>query len=123
MVLYNPGAPQSPVVKVGTFVNNTANGVQAITGVGFAPDYLIIYQIFQGLCVVFASGTSAISIRYDSGGGLGITGNDLMVPYTGVNDMINGVVTSLDADGFTITWSGLQGTAPARTFYYLALKR
>ena len=119
MDIVNP-APPSPVgVRAGTFTNDTANGAQGVTGVGFKPDIVIFFDVtspnqFFGV----DDGTLALCYRNLTT----IVAASGIIPNSGPSDFIIGVIASMDADGFTITWATLTGTAPARTIGYLALK-
>jgi len=117
MTLYNP-PPKIGHVKLGTFVNDTANGSQSITGIGFTPEFLIIGSSELKLCICIYDGTRQVSYV-----GTAITAIDVLDPQTDGSNRIRGNLASLDADGFTITWSNLVGTPPSRTFFYVAIAK
>lgn len=89
-------------LKVGTYAGNNGNG-RAITGVGFQPDYLIIY--YQG---------AAYSCQAtDQDGGYAQWGNNYNT----------GAIDSFQADGFTISNSGNPNVnTTGRTYTYIAFK-
>jgi len=117
MVLNNPRISPGHV-KAGTFVNDVADGSQVITGVGFAPAFLIIGSAGNLPVIVIYDGT--IQVGQKAAATVII---DVLDPQTDGSNRIRGNMASLDADGFTITWSSLVGTAPARTFFYLAVAK
>lgn len=121
---YRDGAATQTIqphyVKVGTFTNDTANGDQAVTGVGFQPDFLLIFNSTTHSIMVY-DGTRQVAAIYLDGSWQHSSTVTLQA-YTDGSNHIDGVMKSLDSDGFTITWSGLAGTAPAETFAYAAFK-
>lgn len=108
--------------KLGTFTNNTSNGTQAITGVGFAPEFIIVANAGLAQSIGVYDGTRKVAVLLLAGIGISLSGTVIMQPQTDSGNYINGDFASLDSDGFTITWSGKTGTAPTRTFFYIALK-
>ncbi len=105
--------------KQGTFTNDTTEGDQAITGVGFQPELLIVWCLAKSYSLAITDGTNLASL-------IGITTDPifdlayLAKPYTDGSNFIAGKLKQFDVDGFTITWETLAGTAPARTYAYLA---
>lgn len=116
---------QSVFIAQGTFVNDIANGVQAITGVGFAPTFLVIFG-GAGLnyAILVADATRGVSLsKTDAVLDIRSTATaGMLQPYTNGANHIHGTFTSLDLDGFTLTWSNLVGAAPARTWRYVAMR-
>ncbi len=106
--------------KLGTFTNDVANGNQVVVGVGFSPDFLLVWATGSGYSIAVFDGTRGLGLSAPTA--VPVFSTTLhMNPYGGVGNLINGELVSLDADGFTITWSNLTGVAPAQTFAYLAL--
>jgi len=112
-------------IAVGNF-NRSTSGAQAITGLGFVPRIVIF----------FAVGIGTANLAFSNGNDNGVqhqcsmsrpANPDMYYDYTksihvikdGTN-YINGYISSMDADGFTITWA-LTG---AITVYvtYLAMR-
>lgn len=108
-------------VKVGTFTNDTGDGSQEVTGVGFEPDIVMVWNVVKSLSLAVYDGTRQLAV-IDKDGTLDLLAAVTLQPFTDGSNHIDGAFASLDADGFTITWSGLAGTAPVRTFGYLAIK-
>ncbi len=114
--------------KMGTFSRNmtTASGDQAITGVGFQPSAVLV--------IAADAGTAAFSIGFSDGSSEGhlfdahnnsantwdaSSGSIYMA--TGSNNDYSGSISSLDSDGFTITWTRTNtptGTIDARYFAF-----
>jgi len=134
--LFTNAAASAPEWAAGANVIQTtrnmeaASGDVAVTGVGFKPSVLICYALPDSLnaksfSVGFASGTTVRSF-YDNN--LTTAGT-----YTPVNELIhlmnstaefqNAVVKTMDADGFTLTWTKT-GTPDAGTayIYFLCLR-
>jgi len=107
------------VHNTGTFQNNTDNGDQAITGVGFQPSVVIVWCESGGYSIAIYDATSQIAIIYIEGA-LVMHDTKTLQPYTDGSNHIDGHLKQMDADGFTITWSGDTGTAPQRTYSYIA---
>jgi len=105
----------------------TATGTQAITGVGFKPSAVIFIAVVPG--------TSEVSIGFDNG-----TINDCIYNYYSTapgdwyggafsiflsqTDPINygGMISSLDADGFTISWTKTGAKTGTATIQYIAFR-
>lgn len=89
-------------LKVGTYVGIGAT--QSITGLGFSPDYLMVLPSNINGCRHRPRAGGARSDTFTSGGSA------------------NNAITSLDADGFTVTATG-ENTSPAQagvTYHYAA---
>ena len=119
-----------PFFKIGTFTKNTADatGTQAITGVGFKPFCVIFFvavsstqkvswgmddatthfnlnqAVFAGADFVASSATMSITL-----------GNAAGTSY-------DGYISSLDADGFTITWTKTGLPTGTATIEYMAFR-
>ncbi len=126
MVLAETGGAQ---VKVGSFTRDvsTASGNQAVTGVGFKPRALIFMAALPAVTGGISTGvdddTAAGSNRgtttasqFDT-----TTSISIMVVHSGGN-FYQGVVNSLDDDGFTIAWTKTGTPTGTATVVYLALR-
>ena len=122
----------------GNFASATATGNQAITGVGFQPNLVLFITNLQTVSGV-ANNNSCFSFGATDGTnqwacGIGLqnaqaTMNNrrafynnrcILVPSAGANTIAHdAVITSFDADGFTVNWQ----TAPGAAYIigYLAL--
>lgn len=114
--------------KVGNFTRDTstASGTQAVTGVGFQPRAVIF--------LANQSGTKEMSVGVDDGttkgcvyqqttaGNFGVNANAIVADESsGVNNYI-GSISSLDSDGFTISWTKTGSPTGTLSVYYLALR-
>ena len=113
-------------IKVGSFTKNVADaaGDVAYTGVGFKPSAIIF----------LAYATHSISIGIDDGTTHGLVGGmaNPMAPYIGAfafelhvvdgTDNTKAIVKTMDADGFTITYTKVATPTGTFTIYYLALR-
>jgi hypothetical protein len=108
-------------VKIGTFLAN-AGGSQSITGVGFKPNVLIFFAtdgvgIGTATSFGFDDGTSHCVTYYKGGLGAGFyRSTESIYIFVDASNIIKGYVSSMDADGFTLTWT-LTGGATARVVY------
>jgi len=112
-------------VKIGTLTRNSA-GAQAVTGVGFVPKVVIFFAQGSG------GSYSIASMGLDNGvspEAVVFVGNSQTTAHTEAysiyvsQDLSNYIVakiTSLDADGFTLTWT-LVGAMTAFV-QYLAMR-
>lgn len=117
-----------PAIKIGTFTRDeaTATGTQAVTGVGFQPDVVLFLAAQDAsLEVSFGldDGTNHYSISYNNAAGKWETAPAVSIAMreTAVN-LYYGNISSMDADGFTFSWT--KANAPTGTIdvYYLAVK-
>jgi len=112
-------------ITVGTGTRNVA-GDQAIIGLGFKPKVVIFFAKAEGganqiQSSGFDDGTNHRCV-FLIGSSVDVNETDLfsIYGYKVVGDQLYGYISSLDADGFTITWA-LIGTLTV-DFKYLALK-
>ncbi len=91
----------SQSMKVGTYTGNATG--QAVTGVGFSPEAVMIFGNTAARPAVRFSGASR---AYGFDTGTGITGG----------------ISSLDADGFTVG-TALETNAAATTYHYVAFNK
>jgi len=117
-------------VKVGTFTRDTAtaSGNQAITGVGFTPKALLFVggqstsaEIGWGL----SDGTNEANLydRYNitSANNYGVVNSRAMTFVEDGTKDYSGTIASLDADGFTITWTRASTPTGTLLIMYLAI--
>ena len=115
-------------IVTGTRTASAGSGAQAITGAGFAPTTLIIWATQQTVAEDVASwgfgddgvvdenmAASQGTMQFDTpSGGLLVNLDD------GTADVMRAVLTSLDADGATLTWTkGSSGMDAAWTILFL----
>jgi len=108
-------------IAIGTFSRGSA-GAQAITGVGFVPKVVILLAAgCDAATEVFSNGVdNAASPRCNFKGGAVATVYQSsvrsIVVQLDASNFIRGYITSMDADGFTVTWD-LVGGATAYVVY------
>jgi hypothetical protein len=115
--------------KVGSFTRDTslASGTQAITGVGFQPRAVILLASVDGtpeVSIGFTDGvTSGVIYNYHN-----VTANAWTV-YTSIIALVQsaiinllGTLSSLDADGFTISWVKTGAKTGTATIKYMAIR-
>jgi len=114
-------------VKVGSFTRDmtASSGSVSYTGVGFQPKCVVFVSAIDttSMSVGFDDGTSHYCVRGVSYGGTVLfnrVGSNSIDIATSFVDQQQGKGTSLDSDGFTITWT--KGGSPTGTgyVYYLA---
>ncbi len=119
----------SPRFKVGSFTRDVslASGTQAITGVGFQPTAIV--------CFANIAASSAASWGVSDGSTNGSTTdinpavpgaysnntNLITVVVTGADNYV-GVISTFDADGFTISWTKTGTPTGTATIKFLALR-
>ena len=140
-VLTSNGAGAAPTFQAagggssffqGSFTRDvsTASGTQAITGVGFEPDFIIF---FSGIT---SSSAQSWSMAGQSGNTKMVIWDNHVVSadtyqtrtdyavgiLTGVSDNYLGNVSTWDADGFTMTWTKAGSPTGTAIIGYLAIK-
>lgn len=110
-------------VKVGTFTRSlaAASGTQSIIGIGFTPSAILITG---------SDDVSSLSNGFSDGINTGCsfqlastTGHTSKTVYlTEPGWAYAGIVTSMDVDGFTITWTTIGTGVGTGTFYYQAFR-
>jgi len=112
-------------VKVGYFTRNTS-GAQSITGVGFKPKIVIFFAggpsgTYRTGSFGFDDGVNPHCIGQpgDTDSNDDVSGESIQC-FTSEGNTIYGHITSMDADGFTITWTQV-GTGECWV-KYLAMK-
>jgi hypothetical protein len=112
-------------IKLGSFTRDVsaASGTQSITGVGFKPSHVIFMVGINTLSsfVGVDNGTiRAYAGVYGPTQVVGETASLLLLDATAANGQ-SGLITTLDADGFTISWTKLGAMgASLKTISYLA---
>lgn len=114
-------------VKVSSFSRDisTASGSQAITGVGFTPKAVIFFGAIDGTTITSfgfgnATGEKTVFQRGSAGGWFNSTGLTFQVNST--PDQSYATIASLDADGFTLTWTKQNSPTGTATINYLAIR-
>ncbi|MBW8036356.1 MAG: hypothetical protein FVQ79_12180 [Planctomycetes bacterium] len=122
--IYEKLALRDTGVKIGSSFRSTG-GTQVITGVGFIPSLVIFLAVdftttAQNWSIGFSEGVENMCIeRYLNGTKvIRNTGRCIDIDKD-VGNIIYAVLASMDADGFTLTWT-LTGTVQAN-FIYLCL--
>ncbi len=131
--------PELTGVKAGTFSPATATGNQAVTGVGFQPDLLMMFSTIDtggGPDAKFTFGAAssptargALTVGSDDGVADSVTwryqrtDRCLCLPHITAADSIEAEadLVSFNTDGFTLNWLTALATG-GRTVHYLALK-
>jgi len=103
-----------------------AGGAQAITGVGFTPSLVIIIAYATGgVNQILSIGMDDATTRWVvalQGQSVNVTSATAysVYCYIDTSNYLRGSITSMDADGFTITW--LLTGACSVTFKYIAIQ-
>ncbi len=116
--------------KISSFTRDqaTASGTQAITGVGFTPKMVVFMSTLDGTVYAtwgFDNASGAASMFANNAGTADNYGKDtaksITLAQTGSNfNQAN--ITSMDADGFTLTWTKTGSPTGTATIIYLAIK-
>lgn len=129
---YNFGSV-TPAVGIITRDMTTASGTQTVTGLGFSPKSIVLLSAqdtstdkfsigVHGRVATSGGSTKAGLYRYAADNGYGLTSNHSVLAYESASDYYEGTVTSLDADGFTITWTKNGSPSGTLNIAYLAFK-
>ena len=133
----NAWASAGASYDIGTFTRDisTADGTQAVTGVGFQPTHIIfkgnINAVAGGFSVGFDDGTTRRTSAADGSNAStfidGHTTYDISIlcrDVAGVSGAsYEGKASSFDADGFTITWNKINSPTGSLVVYYMAFKQ
>jgi hypothetical protein len=124
-----------PSYDIGTFTRDisTADGTQAVTGVGFQPTHLIFHANISNIPGGFSVGFDDGTTRRGSGADGDAVENTFSDGYSTVDLSIfcrdvagvdgacyEGKASSLDTDGFTITWNQINSPTGSLVVYYMA---
>lgn len=128
------------LTKVGTFTSPTANGAQAVTGVGFTPKVIILWAVGtfsgadgfrsadnfaqgMGYCTsptnTFAQASRSYGGGTASAASRAMSSNAFILVGGGHAVFLRADLTSIDLDGFTLNW--LDTLTSSFKLYYLAL--
>ena len=119
----------SPSVKIGTFTRDTtiASGTQAIPGIGFKPKVVLFFAVDNATLEVSAMGFDDGSNKGNLFFSVGTlnwqrTGNNSITDSEGIGTNYVGNISTMDVDGFTISWT--RNGAPTGTINidYCALR-
>jgi hypothetical protein len=120
-------AAKLPVTKIGVFSRDmtAATGSVGYTGVGFRPSYVQFFLVEPNDCWSWGcsdgSGNFDTFIQNTLSGGSWDNTFCLRAEQTGGN-IQTGAVTSLDADGFTISWAKVSSPTGTAQIVYMAFK-
>jgi len=113
-------------IKLGTFNYNiaTASGTQAIAGVGFKPSHVVFLGVCNGkLSISIDNGTVAYcAYTTATSAGWGSTDIGLLFPTGDGTYYAKGKISTLGADGFTLTWTKVNSPTGTAEITYLALR-
>lgn len=115
-----------PAFVVGNFTRDLslASGTQAVTGVGFQPKAVIL---LGGVTV----GSARFSVGVDTAAARGmlyvnsssfVTNTGESIRLTDGTNFYDGRIATMDADGFTITWTRTASPTGTATIIYLAMR-
>lgn len=115
--------------KIGSFSRDvsTATGTQAVTGVGFQPRLLVLLSNLGSSPATGASFTDGTNhgLIYNqhafSANSWANSSTNIVTIEQGSGNQYNGALSSLDSDGFTISWTKTGSPTGTATIYFLAL--
>lgn len=115
-------------VYIGSFSRDLtlASGTQTITGVGFMPTYVEFYMAVGGTTQMswgFDDGTTAKNTIITSAGASSADGGnsiDMLQPDSATSQVAK--ITSMDTDGFTLTWTKTGSPVGSVDVIYKAIK-
>ena len=116
--------------KVGSFTRDTstASGTQAVTGLGFTPRaviFLAIQNTTREMSIGFDDGTNTEMIFDDqSSAGTYSGGSSISIrdSETGGTAEYDGKISTLDSDGFTMTWTKTGTPTGTLTIRYIVFR-
>ena len=120
--------------KVGSFIrgSGTATGTVAYTGVGFKPSTIIFFggiDTVDSFFIGFTDATNGRSLMNDPANSLGTNSFAKAIYYyrkiAGDADIQEAVISTMDADGFTLSWTRTRtgaGTGNSIVVNYLAFR-
>ena len=114
-----------PKNDVGHFTRDTslASGTQAVTGIGFRPSSILFHARQTGDEVSWGFGHSSSDreIHLDVGAAISGSTNRSIFLTDGANSY-QGDILSLDADGFTVSWTKSNSPTGTATINFMAFK-
>jgi hypothetical protein len=117
--------------KVGFFTRDTtiASGTQGVTGVGFEPKVVIFLSLEPDEVGEFSIGFDDLSTHhciFDDYNETANTWNDSFTDSIFVQesnlDRLEGEISSMDSDGFTVTWTKAGTPTGTANIHYLAIR-
>jgi hypothetical protein len=113
-----------------TYDTATASGTQAITGVGFKPSHIIFLAAISNtnqMSIGFSNGTANYCFADYNATGTGTYLNSTttaiyLIQTSGGAIGAYATVSTLGADGFTLTWTKDGSKTGTATIFYLALR-
>jgi hypothetical protein len=117
-------------VAIGSFTRDVslAGGTQAVTGVGFRPRAVFLLANIASTAAMSAGMAAGATnaVLYDNGNNAAGTynnnGTNAVLLLTASAQAATAGVTSIDADGFTVTWAKSGSPTGTATVRYLALR-
>lgn len=108
----------------------TASGTQAVTGVGFVPKvviFLLSIDSTNQMSVGFSDGSVHMTLFDQAPVGAGQYGRNTalagaLIKTAAFGDYTTMTASSMDADGFTMTWTKVGSPTGTATVMYLALR-
>jgi hypothetical protein len=118
-------SPAGVSVFTGSFTRDltTASGSQAITGVGFVPK-AVLFTMSAGGGARFSDGFDTQTARgstYTNGSATFNADSRSIVALTSGSDFQYAQIATMDADGFTLTWTKTGSPTGSATIKYLAI--
>lgn len=125
--LYTTGSKAQANTKIGSFSRDTttASGTQAITGVGFKPSAVIFFSNINTTTAVSVGmdNTTTTTNYFGTGSGnFAGSGSASITGYVSGGNTYDGKITSMDDDGFTITWTKTGSPTGTLSCLYLAIR-
>lgn len=118
------------LVHVDTFTRDTslASGTQAITGVGFEPktiEFLSLVNVTSTASWGFSDGTTDRVLQdhhNTTPDTYSISGIGRSIGLIQASGAYNGLISSFDSDGFTISWTKVSTTSGTAHIFYRAFR-
>jgi len=116
-------------VKIGTFTRDMSlsSGDVAYSGVGFKPSAVIFISapgvVAHSISVGFDDGTGHYAVfGWGAATSLSITASSSISLIEAAGDQQTAIIKTLDADGFTLTWTKAGSPTQTGTMAYLAIR-
>lgn len=116
--------------KIGSFSRDVslASGSQAVTGIGFMPKMVVLFGgINNSSATSWGASNVSSNLSIYNNGALtantwGVIASFVGVIEQGGGNQYLGVLASLDADGFTVSWTRNGAPTGTATWFYFALR-